>query len=202
MKIGVAGCGAMGRPMAEAMLASGADLKAFDIRPASEFGPFATHLTGLNAFRDVETLFSIVRDVPQTEELLFGTQGMASAPNLTTLILSSTLPPSYIHDLRTRLPAHITLIDAPMSGAPVAARERRLAFMLGGEAEAIAPLLPLFEAMGQKIHHMGPLGSGMVMKVLNNMIAASSVTATRLAQSWAEAAGIPAPRFREVAEDS
>ncbi len=192
----------MGRPMAEAMLAGGAELQAFDIRPAAEFGSFAAHLTGLNTFRGVETLFSIVRDIPQTEELLFGMQNMAEAPNLRSLIISSTLAPSYIRALRQRLPGHITLIDAPMSGAPIAARERRLAFMLGGEATDIAPLMPLFRAMGTNIHHMGPLGAGMVMKVLNNMVAASSVVTTRLALDWAAKAGIEGQRFREVAEDS
>ncbi|WP_284154826.1 NAD(P)-dependent oxidoreductase [Algicella marina] len=192
----------MGRPMAEAMLAGGANLVAHDVRPATDFGEFAAHLVPVESLREVATLFSIVRDIPQTEALLFGDQAMASAPNLTTLVISSTVAPSYIHDLRRRLPTRVALIDAPMSGAPVAARERRLAFMLGGDTAHITPLMPLFDAMGTNIHHLGPLGAGMVMKVLNNMIAASSVATTRLALDWAAEAGISGERFREVAETS
>ncbi len=193
----------MGLPMAQALRAEGFDVVGFDIRPAAEFGDFADRMQDLGNFATVETIISVVRDIPQTDALLFDDQRLVErAGNLRTLVISSTVAPSYVRSLRERLPNRVALVDAPMSGAPIAAREARLAFMLGGTTEDIAPLMPLFRAMGKKIHYMGPLAAGMTMKVLNNMIAASSVIATRHALDWAAAAGISQQDALSVFEDS
>ena len=97
--------------------------------------------------------------------------------------------------LRPRVPAHITLVDAPMSGAAVAAQQRRLSFMLGGAEGDLDRLQPLFAAMGAHFHRMGPYGSGMAAKVLNNLLAAASTAMTRLALDWADAEGIDEARL-------
>ncbi len=183
----------MGRPMAEALLNAGFPVRGFDIRPASDFDSFQTHME-----RDpqrfcagVETLISVVRDVDQTEALLFEDQSILErAPDLDTLIISSTVSPRYIRALRDRIPERIALVDAPMSGAAIAAREARLSFMLGGDRTLLERLQPLFAAMGRDIHILGPLGSGMSAKVLNNLVAASSVATTRLALGWADEMGL------------
>ena len=139
--IGVAGCGRMGAPMLSALRAAGLDAGGFDIRPPSEFGVLAPVMTrDLADFAArVTTLISVVRDIVQTDDVLVGAQGFASAPNLSRILICSTLSPRYVRSLRARLPDHITLIDAPMSGAQIAAQEARLSFMFGGEqAEAVA----------------------------------------------------------------
>lgn len=201
MTVGVAGCGHMGRPMAEALQAAGFPTRGFDIRPPREFGAFAAAMTDdPDAFADgLTTVLTVVRDIPQTEDVLFGAQGLVGrAPHLRTIIISSTLSPAYVRALRDRVPEGIALVDAPMSGAPVAAEERRLSFMLGGAADDIDPLMPLFRAMGRDIHHLGPFGAGMTAKVLNNLIAASSTAATRLALDWGARMGMDARALRDV----
>lgn len=200
MRLGVAGCGAMGLPMAEALAAAGLDTRGYDLVPRAG----AVRLADWQSFcGEVETVISVVRDVPETEALLFGPDGLiANAPHLSRLVISSTVAPPYIHDLRKRLDQAVALIDAPMSGAPIGARERRLSFMLGGADADIAPLMPAFRAMGQEIRHLGPLGAGMTMKVLNNMVGAASVVATRLARDWAGAAGIDPAVVLSVLEAS
>jgi len=186
--IGVAGCGRMGAPMLEALRDGGAQAVGFDIVDKA-----VPHITNnLMAFAPrLETVFSVVRDAAETDALLFDTQNLTmTAPGLTRIVLCSTLSPRYVADLRNRVPAHIALIDAPMSGAQVAAQNRSLSFMLGGSEDDIADLVPLLALMGKHFHHMGPFGAGMQAKVLNNLLAASHTAMTRLVLEWADASGL------------
>lgn len=202
MRIGVAGCGAMGLPMARALCKSGFDVRGFDIRPLGDT-PLKVSKS-IREFTDgLETLFSVVRDIPQTEALLFGEQALIhTAKNLRFVVISSTLAPEYLTHLRQKIPPHIEIVDAPMSGAPIAARESRLSFMLGGPPDCVELLMPLFKAMGTDIHHIGTLGAGMTAKVLNNFVAASSVCATRLVLARAESSGITSDTMRKVLNSS
>lgn len=190
--IGVAGCGRMGAPMLAALLRAGFPARGFDIRPLSQFGALEPAMTeDAAAFaQGLETLLTVVRDIPQTEDVLFGAQGFAQAPALRRILICSTLSPVYVRDLRTRVPAHVALIDAPMSGAQVAAQEARLSFMLGGQAEDIDAIQPILDAMGRSFHRMGPFGAGMQAKVLNNLLAAANTAMTRLVLDWGDAAGL------------
>ena len=82
-------------------------------------------------------------------------------------------------DIKNKAPKNITIIDAPMSGATVAAKEATLTFMVGCEKKLFAYIEPLLRLMGAQINHIGNFGSGMMVKVLNNFIAASSVVSVR-----------------------
>jgi len=191
--IGIAGCGRMGGGMLAALVGAGFDARGFDLRPTTEFGPLAKVMA-----RDVgefaaplQTLITVVRDVAQTEDVLFGAQNfVARAPNLRRIIISSTLSPAYVRGLRARIPARIALIDAPMSGAEIAARQRRLSFMLGGDKGDLDLVQPLLGAMGKSFHRMGGFGTGMAAKVLNNLLAASNTVMTRLVLDWADQQGL------------
>ena len=190
--IGVAGCGRMGAPMLAALRHAGFDAQGVDIRPAGECGALSPHIVnGAAAFaQPLTTLITVVRDIPQTDAVLFDDQSFVTAPRLERIILCSTLSPRYVTDLRARVPGHIALIDSPMSGAQIAAEEARLSFMVGGTPQDIDTCLPLFKAMGEHIHHMGAFGAGMQAKVLNNLLAASNTAMTRLVLDWAEKAGL------------
>ncbi|MCP4209030.1 MAG: NAD(P)-dependent oxidoreductase [Shimia sp.] len=190
--IGVAGCGRMGGPMLSALRNIGFDAFGYDVRPAAEFGDLAPQMLALDDFRqDLQILITVVRDIAQTDDVLFGAQNLIeTGPSLQTVILSSTLSPKYVRALRHRVPDHITLIDAPMSGAAIAAEKARLSFMLGGDTDALQQHQPLFDAMGAHFHHMGDYGAGMQAKVLNNLLAASNTAMTRLVLDWADQTGI------------
>ena len=203
--IGVAGCGQMGLPMAQALHAGGLDIRGLDVRPAAEFGAFAPHMTTDRAAfaQGLGTLLIVVRDIPQTEDVLFGSDtGLARAPDLQTVVICSTVSPRYVQDLRDRLPNAVGLVDAPMSGAPVAAEERRLSFMVGGRDSDVDALMPLLRLMGTQIHHVGGPGAGMTAKVLNNLIAASSVAATRRALAWGAELGMDRDTLLRIFHDS
>lgn len=190
--IGIAGCGRMGAPMLAALRNAGFDATGFDVRPSAAFGNLSPHMRPLATFRqDLRILITVVRGIAQTDDVLFGVQNLINtAPNLQTVIISSTLSPKYVRALRDRVPTHITLIDAPMSGAAIAAKEARLSFMLGGDTEALKQHQPLFDAMGAHLHPMGGYGAGMQAKVLNNLLAAANTVMTRLVLDWADQADI------------
>lgn len=190
--IGVAGCGRMGAPMLSALLRAGLDAKGFDIRPSGDFGDLQDHVSNdaTEFAQDLVTLITVVRDIAQTEAVLFDTQGFVHANHLTRVIICSTLSPRYVMELRERIDPAISLIDAPMSGAQIAAEEARLSFMLGGDPDEIAACHPIFAAMGTHFHEMGGFGAGMQAKVLNNLLAASHTAMTRLVLDWADHAGL------------
>ncbi len=191
--------------MLAAMIAAGFDARGFDIRPVDKFGDLAPHITNdVGTFsRNLHILFTVVRDIRQTEALLFDEQCLlARAPGLDVLVICSTLSPRYLAGLRARIGAAIDMVDAPMSGARIAAQERRLSFMLGGDCRLLARLQPLFDAMGGSFHHMGGFGAGMQAKVLNNIIAASSTVVTRLALDWAASAGLDERAFLRLVDAS
>ena len=203
--VGVAGCGRMGAPMLRALIRAGVDAAGFDVRPPAEFGDLAPHMiadpAAFAASRRI--VLTVVRDIAQTEALLFGEQAILARSNaIDTLMVCSTLSPRYVRELRARVPDRIALVDTPMSGAAVAAEEARLTFMLGGDAATLDRLQPLFDAMGKTCHRMGGFGAGIATKVLNNYVAASAILATRTALDWAGDLGVDRADLLAVMHDS
>ncbi|SFJ72026.1 NAD(P)-dependent oxidoreductase [Celeribacter neptunius] len=199
--IGLAGVGRMGRGMLANMLKAGIEVAGFDIRPESDF-PGLPVTSDADRFAErLETLFTVVRDADQTDEVLFGTQGFVTrAKKLKTVVICSTLSPNYVRELRARVPDHIALVDAPMSGAQVGAREATLAFMIGGAETDVAALIPMFQAMGTNIHHMGGFGDGMQSKVLNNLLCSSHTAMARLVLDWADKTGVDRQKLLNLIE--
>lgn len=203
--VGVAGCGTMGLPMAQALQRAGFAVWGYDVRPAKEFGDFAARmLADPQDFAErVSVMFCVVRDIPQTLDLCFNVQRMFAGNQYPrTLIVSSTLSPRFLPELRRQLPTDVTLIDAPMSGAPHAAREGTLSFMLGGQPDAIDTLMPLFDAMGQHVFRLGPSGSGMLAKVMNNYVACTCAVVVRRAYARARALGADLDALADVMQAS
>lgn len=203
--IGVAGCGAMGLPMAENLLANGFDVWGYDVRPVAASENLANRMLGdAGTFAaKVPTVITVVRDIAETNALLFDEQAILRAEERPrTLVLSSTLSPRFIREVAERVPDGITVIDAPMSGAPYRARDGSLTFMVGGDADAVQLLMPAFEAMGETVHHLGPVGAGAACKVANNLCAAAGVVAVRRALKAAAGYGIDAPKLLDVMRTS
>ena len=203
--IGVAGCGSMGLPMAKALTKSNYETWGYDTRPAAEFGLFQSRMIEHpEEFSDkCDIVISVVRDYQQTLDLCLYKQAIFSYPDPPSLlIISSTLSPSDLHSLRNLVDHKITIVDAPMSGAPIAAEERSLTFMLGGEPHVLNQLEPVFTAMGDTRLRLGKLGNGMTAKVLNNYVAASSVAAVRRVYIAAEKLNLPFTDLLKVMKES
>ena len=200
----MAGCGQMGRPMAESLLRGGFDVMGFDVRPPSQFDDFSHYLLADPAgIGDSDVLISVVRDADETLALCFDQQAVFDRkPYPPVLLICSTLSPRFVLELAHRLPADVTLVDAPMSGAPHSAREGKLTFMLGGPEAVLDDLDPLFRAMGARLFHGGGIGAGMKLKVLNNYVAASSVAAVRRVYAMAESLDVEVDALRDVMKAS
>ena len=180
-KIGLAGCGNMGLPMLNSMLSNKIDAKGYDIeRKTSLLNLGKDFLVSKEKFlNDRNIIISVVRDAADTLELCQGNNGLFEQQSTKVLIIASTLSPKFVMDLKSKAPKNITIIDAPMSGATIAANEATLTFMVGCEKVLFNYIEPLLELMGTRINHIGNYGSGMMVKVLNNFIAASSVASVR-----------------------
>ena len=180
-KIGLAGCGNMGLPMLNAMLSKNIDAKGYDIEKKKSLLSLGKDFVSSKKkfLDDRNIIISVVRDASDTAELCQGNNGLFEQQSSKVLIIASTLSPKFVMDLKSKAPKNITIIDAPMSGATIAAHEARLTFMVGCEKVFFNYIEPLLGVMGARINHIGNYGSGMMVKVLNNFIAASSVVSVR-----------------------
>ena len=200
MRVLVAGLGAMGLPMARALAGAGHETAGFDVRAVD-----APDLALVEHPRDAhaEALVVVVRDAAEAHALCLDDQALfARTPHPSLVLLCSTVSVPAVHALAARLPEGVALVDAPMSGAPVAAEERALSFMLGGAEADVDAAMPLVRAMGARHHRLGPLGAGMRAKVLNNAVAAASVVAVRRALAGAAGAGMDPDALLEVMRTS
>ena len=114
MKFGVAGCGAMGLPMALALKNNRFDVCGYDVRPVEEFGAFSEQMLVLaeDFSNRCDVVICVVRDEKQIFDLCFEDQALYSMPDYPKIfVLSSTVSPNVVHRLRKRLPADVALLD-------------------------------------------------------------------------------------------
>ncbi len=179
--IGIAGCGSMGLPMLQTLLANNIKVKGYDIRHQDDFHSIKEHFMESKSefIKQSEIIFSIVRDEGETLELCEGKNGLFSVRDKKIIVICSTLSPKFIENLKRKAPVNIELLDAPMSGASIAAKEARLTFMVGSTRKQFEYISPLLFVMGTNVFHLGKFGSGMAIKVLNNFVTASTVVSVR-----------------------
>jgi 3-hydroxyisobutyrate dehydrogenase-like beta-hydroxyacid dehydrogenase len=198
--IGIAGCGTMGLPMLEVLLKNNINAFGYDILFKENFLSLENKFISSKKdfFQKVDVIFSVVRDINQTKELCEGKNGLFQLNSPKTLIISSTLSPAFLNDFFKNAPENITMIEAPMSGAPMKAKDATLTFMVGAEKNQYENILPILNILGEKIHHIGKFGSGMSVKVLNNFVASCSVVAVRHVLSEAKYLNISSEQLLEI----
>lgn len=179
MKLGFIGLGMMGNPMAQNLLKAGHELAVFDLSPeavqkCAELG--ATVASSISDMAQCEIVFIIVNTGAQLNQVLFGDAGLVDSlqeEHKQTIVVMSTISPTVIKEIHTSINnSKITLIDAPVSGGPIIAEMGQLSFMIGGaDTETMVILQPYLEAMGKDIFTIGELGSGLAVKLINNIVA-------------------------------
>jgi 3-hydroxyisobutyrate dehydrogenase-like beta-hydroxyacid dehydrogenase len=185
--------------MAKCLLDRGFSLTVHDLRPSAldelvaRGARAAPNCRVLAETSDV--VISMVRDIPQTDEVLFGVDGVWSGmPPGGIVVLSSTLSPAYCRHVYARGKERgIEVIDAPVStpgGTVVDAEFGELTLMLGGDSEAIARCMPLFEALARHTFHLGEIGSGQTLKVINSILNLNIEVATNEALNLGLKAGL------------
>tara|TARA_B100000795_G_scaffold43425_1_gene28458 strand:+ start:5163 stop:6011 length:849 start_codon:yes stop_codon:yes gene_type:complete len=200
MNIGIAGCGTMGLPMLEVLLKNKVKAIGYDVRPQEDFLSLKENFVSSKRvfFENTDVIFSLVRDINQTLELCEGTDGLFNLNSSKTLIICSTLSPAFLNDFIKKAPENIEVIEAPMSGAPIRAKEASLTFMVGSTKNQFETISPILNILGRTIHHIGKFGSGMSVKVLNNFVASCSVVAVRHVLSEAKNLNISTDQLLEI----
>lgn len=196
MHVGFIGLGSQGAPMAHRIIEEGHDVVLWARRPET-LAPFAKtpaavadSLAELGAKSDVVCI-CVVGDADVTAVVDRPTgvlQGMARGG---IVVVHSTVHPDTCRALAIRAREDgVDVIDAPVSGGGGAAAERRLLVMVGGEPESVARCQPVFDTYGAPVRHLGPVGSGQVAKLLNNMLFTANLATAITTLELGEALGI------------
>jgi 3-hydroxyisobutyrate dehydrogenase len=186
-QIGFIGLGNMGFPMASRLLAAGYSLSVYDINSDVQAAFLKDRgVTGMNSPAEVaknsDFVITMLPDGKAVSAVVLGAQGSAGmidvmAPE-TMLIDMSSSSPMGTKKLGQLLASHeIQMIDAPVSGGVPKAKSGELVIIAGGRAEVVQRCRPIFEVLGSRIFHSGPLGSGHAVKALNNMCSAAGLIA-------------------------
>ena len=184
MRAGVIGIGAMGMGVAKRLLARGYAVHVRDIRREAEVearGAGATVCASpAEVAMDCPVVVTLVVDARQTEEVVFGRQGVVEGLQPGgVLVMCSTVAPEFSGPLAERLaPRGILALDAPVSGGPARAHDGTMSMMIAGEAAAYDKASAILEAISGKRFRVGArTGDGSKMKLVNNLMAGINLAA-------------------------
>lgn len=198
LTVGFVGLGTMGRGMARRLVTSGLSVEVFDVNQAAVADLVAAGATAAESLEALgatcRVLMVAVVDDKQVREVLGMPRksGLLARPRPDAVVLiHSTIAPESCRELaELAAEAEVVLLDAPMTGNPDAAAAGRLSLMVGGDPAGLETARPALEAFAARITHLGPVGSGELAKIANNLAIAITMRAAREALHLAEALGI------------
>jgi 2-hydroxy-3-oxopropionate reductase len=192
-KIGFIGIGLMGFPMAKNLLKAGYNLKVFNrsqkkAEPLKEFGAEIT--TSIDdVVKDSDVLITMLTDDTAINDVMNSPNFLENLKQGATVIDMSSIKPTtatkYGNNLKSK---NIKYLDAPVSGGTIGAEEASLAIMVGGEHDVFNEALDILKAMGNPTL-VGPVGSGQVSKLANQIIVGLTIGAVAEAVTLCEKAG-------------
>ena len=205
-RVAFLGLGIMGAPMAASLAREGIEVVAWNRTAGKAEALGAEHDnvtvagTPAEAAAEAGAVITMVPDAPEVEEVLLGDGGAAGGLGDRGLAIDmSTVSPSASRDIGRRLGERgIAFLDAPVTGSRPKAEDGTLTIMVGGAEDAYERALPLFEAMGQLVLHMGPQGHGSMVKLINNTLAAVNAAALAEGISVGRQAGLDLDKAMQV----
>lgn len=208
MVVGFVGLGTMGRPMARNLLRAGHLLRVFDLRAEAVATLVGEGALGAGSACDLASACEFVfTSLPGNTELVdvyLGPDGIAAGirPGAVVIDTSTVTPATTRRVGRALAERGAAMLDASLARTEQAAIEGTLSIMVGGEANAFQRALPLLRVLGTEITHCGPLGSGNVVKLVNNQVVLLTVTALAEALTVGVKAGVDARLLVEVLKKS
>jgi 3-hydroxyisobutyrate dehydrogenase len=194
--VGFIGLGIMGQPMALNLVKAGYRLVVFN-RSREKADAMAGECVQVasspaEVASRCQMVITIVTDSAAVEEVIAGPQGLLGSVTTGSVVIDmSTISPAVEQRLDSELrKVSATLVDAPVSGGDIGAQNATLAIMAGGDRESFERSLPLFEAMGKTITYCGPVGSGQLTKLCNQILVSVSLLAVTEAITFARKTGL------------
>jgi 2-hydroxy-3-oxopropionate reductase len=204
LKIGYIGLGLMGKSMAGNILKAGYPLVVHN-RSQTAVDEFvakgalrATSPAGVAA--QVDVVFTNLPDSPDVEQVVLGENGiMESARKGMIFVDNSTIKPATARTIAEKLSeVGVQSLDAPVSGGDIGARDGTLTIMVGGPADALEKVMPIFEVIGKTITHVGESGAGQVTKACNQIMVAAQMAAMGELLVFAKKAGVDPQKVVEA----
>jgi 3-hydroxyisobutyrate dehydrogenase-like beta-hydroxyacid dehydrogenase len=196
-RIGFVGLGIMGSRQAANLARAGHELTVYNRTRATAEAWVAEHggrvadtPAAVGAASDV--VITMVVDGDQVRDVLLGAGGVASGASPGALCVDmSTIAPAQTRAIGAQLAGHgIAFVDAPVTGSSPRAEDGTLTIMAGGTDEDVARAEPLLRIMGELVVHVGELGQGEMLKLINNSIAAANAVAVGEALIVAQRTGV------------
>jgi len=194
--VGFIGLGIMGGAMSMNLLKAGFPLTIWNrtsdkMRPLLEAGAKPAKSPKEVAERS-DIVIDMVTDSKDVEEVLLGPGGVIHGARPGTIVVDmSTISPIVTREIARKLGEKgIRMLDAPVSGGDIGARNATLSIMVGGEADAFEECLPIFQAMGKTITHIGGHGDGQICKAVNQILVGVNVLGVAEALMFASKAGV------------
>jgi 3-hydroxyisobutyrate dehydrogenase len=181
--VGFIGLGNMGGPMAQNLTRAGFPLVVHDIDPA-KVEPLrhqGAKIAGSSqeVAADARRVICMVETTSQAESVICGPRGVAKSTRRGDIVVCmSTIDPLVARRLHDELAAMgVRMLDAPVSGGTERAASGELSILVGGAPDTFSACRDLFEAMGKNLFHVGPIGQGLALKLVNNMLVQTTTVA-------------------------
>ena len=203
-RVAFLGLGIMGSGMARRLLGAGFPLNVFNRDPAkcAPFGAEGARVAGSarEAAKDAAIIISMVTDDSASHALWLGEDGaLASAAPGTVIVECSTVTVRWIKELSAAATARgCEMLDAPVTGSRPQAAAGELVFLAGGRAATLEKARPALSAMGRAVTHLGPAGSGALVKLINNFVCGVQTAALAEALALIERSGVDRAKALEV----
>ena len=210
-KVGLIGLGLMGRPMGLNLLKAGYPLTVWNRTASRADELVAAGAKLVKSPKEVaaasDVMLTIVSDPPALEGVLWGGDGkegaLAGMKAGSTYIDSSTVSPALARKIAAACAERgVKFLDAPVTGGDWGAREGKLVFMIGGDADTLKSVEPILGVMGKKWFSLGPNGAGQTIKLAMNLILALQVDALAEALALVRGAGLSGENLVEVMQSS
>ncbi len=195
-KIGFVGLGIMGKPMSLNLLKAGCNLTVYNRTESKTEEPVAKGAkkaaTPKDAALNSTIIITIVSDTPDVESVLFGKNGIAEGIRPGSVVIDmSTISPEATRKFAARLrKKEVFMLDAPVSGGEQGAVDGTLSIMVGGEKEIFERCLPVLQALGKNITHIGPNGCGQTVKLVNQILVSGTLNSVTEALVFAKKSGV------------
>jgi 2-hydroxy-3-oxopropionate reductase len=203
-KVGFIGLGIMGKPMAKNLMEAGYELVLYNrtLEKAEELAEDGAEVAmgPREVAENSDIIVTMLPDSPDVRNVVIGENGVLEGiKNGSLLVDMSTISPVVTGELATKVKERgASMLDAPVSGGDVGAEEGTLSIMAGGSEEDFERAKPLFDAMGQTVTHVGPIGAGQVTKAANQVVVALTIEAVSEALVLGSKGGVAPEKVLDV----